>query len=85
MTCQVSNQVVLDRVSVQEAFQAADVVLLQADWTRPDDAIADYLLKHGRFGIPFNILYLPDQPEPVIFSELLSTEKILSALEKLTS
>ena len=85
VTCKVNKQVVLDRVSVQQAFQAADVVLLQADWTRPDDAIADYLLKHGRFGIPFNILYLPDQPEPVIFSELLSTEKILSALEKLTS
>ena len=85
VTCKVNKQVVLDRVSVQQAFQSADVVLLQADWTRPDDAIADYLLKHGRFGIPFNILYLPDQPEPVIFSELLSTEKILSALEKLTS
>ena len=85
VTCKVNKQVVLDRVSVQQAFRAADVVLLQADWTRPDDAIADYLLKHGRFGIPFNILYLPDQPKPVIFSELLSTEKILSALEKLTS
>ena len=85
VTCKVNKQLVLDRVSVQQAFQAADVVLLQADWTRPDDTIADYLLKHGRFGIPFNILYLPDQPEPVIFPELLSAEKILSALEKLIS
>ena len=82
VTCKVNKQLVLDGVPVQQAFQAADVVLLQADWTRPDDEIADYLLKHGRFGIPFNILYLPGQSEPVIFSELLSAEKILSALEK---
>ena len=82
VTCKVNKQVVLNRPAVQQAFQAADVVLLRADWTRPDEAIADYLLKHGRFGIPFNILYRPDQPEPVIFSEILSAEKILSALEK---
>jgi len=81
VTCKVNKQLVLDEVAVQKAFQAANVVLLQADWTRPDDAIADYLLKHGRFGIPFNILYLPGQAEPVIFSELLSAEKIISALE----
>lgn len=82
VTCKVNKQVVLDRASVQQAFAAGDVVLLRADWTRPDDAIADYLLSYGRFGIPFNILYLPGQTEPVIFSELLSAEKILSVLEK---
>ena len=81
VTCKVNKQLVLDRASVQQAFRSAGVILLRADWTRPDEAIADYLLSYGRFGIPFNALYLPGQPEPVIFSELLSAEKILASLE----
>ena len=81
VTCKVNKQLVLDRPAVQQAFRSADVVLLRADWTRPDEDIADYLLSYGRFGIPFNILYLPGRAEPVIFSELLSAEKILASLE----
>ena len=81
VTCKVNKQLVLDRPAVQQAFRSADVVLLRADWTRPDEDIADYLLSYGRFGIPFNILYLPGRAEPVIFSELLSAEKILTSLE----
>ena len=81
VTCQVNKQLVLKRERVLQAFIEADVVLLRADWTQPDDKIADYLLTYDRFGIPFNSLYVPGRIEPVIFSEILSAKKIIDTLE----
>jgi suppressor for copper-sensitivity B len=81
VTCKLNKQLVLEQEPVLQAFAKSDVVLLRADWTRPDDMIADYLLEYGRFGIPFNSLYLPGRAEPIIFSEILSAEKILHALK----
>ena len=81
VTCKLNKQLVLEQEPVLQAFAKSDVVLLRADWTRPDDMIADYLLEYDRFGIPFNSLYLPGRAEPIIFSEILSAEKILHALK----
>ena len=81
ITCQVNKQLVLEREPVLQAFAKADVALLRADWTRPNDMIADYLLKYKRFGIPFNSLYLPGVAEPMIFSEILLVEKIINLVE----
>ena len=42
----------------------------------PDDAIADYLLGNmAGLGFLSNILYLPDQPEPVIFLSCYQQKK----------
>jgi len=81
ITCQINKQLVLEREAVLQAFAKADVALLRADWTRPNDMIADYLLNYDRFGVPFNSLYLPGVVDPVIFSELLLAEKIINLLE----
>ena len=78
-----NNQMELNSGDIRAAFEAKNTVMLQADWTLPDSEIADYLASFGRFGIPFNILYYPDGQPPVIFDELLTKEKIVSALDKL--
>ena len=82
VTCQVNKRLVLDRAVITKLFADKQVITLRADWTQPNQAIADYLLSFHRFGIPFNALYLPGQEMPIIFSELLSAQKIISALEK---
>ena len=83
ITCKVNKALTLNTKKIKAAFEAKDVVLLQADWTLPDPEIADYLASFGRFGIPFNILYFPDGQAPIIFDELLSAEKIVMALDKI--
>ena len=83
ITCKVNKALTLNTKKIKAAFEAKDVVLLQADWTLPDPEIADYLASLGRFGIPFNILYFPDGQAPIIFDELLSAEKIVTALDKI--
>src|SRR3546814_12264937 len=53
------------------------VVAMQADWTRPDPKIADYLASFGRYGIPFNVVYGPAAPQGIVLSELLTVEAVL--------
>ena len=50
---------------------------MQADWTNPDPTIADFLGRHGRYGIPFNIVYGPGAPAGIVLPELLTTEAVI--------
>ena len=80
LTCKANKALVLDTEAMTKAFDAQNVALLRADWTKPDPAISAYLARHDRFGIPFNIIYGPSAPEGIILSELLSFEVITTAL-----
>ena len=82
VTCQANKRLVLDRSDVAGRIAAAGVVPMQADWTRPDAAIAAYLAEHGRYGIPFNAVYGPGAPTGVALPELLTPDAVLAALDK---
>jgi DsbC/DsbD-like thiol-disulfide interchange protein len=63
-TCQV-NKRVYTQEDVQNALLTQSVVLLKADWTKKDAAIAAELKKYGRQGIPLNVFLKKDQnPDP---------------------
>jgi suppressor for copper-sensitivity B len=82
LTCQANEKFVLDREDVQEALAAPDVVLMRADWTKPSEVIADYLRRHGRYGIPFNIIYGPSAKEGLVLPELLTKDVVVEGLKK---
>ncbi len=79
ITCIANKVTVLDRGEVARVLAADDVVTMQADWTNPDSVISDYLAAHGRYGIPFNIVYGPLRPDGVVLPELLSRDAVLEA------
>lgn len=79
ITCQVNKKRVLDVGEVAALLQRPDVVAMKADWTKPSDVIAAYLASFGRFGIPFNIIYGPDQPAGVTLPELLTSNAVMTA------
>ncbi len=81
ITCQVNKRVVIADDTVAARLKAPEVVALKADWTRPDPGIAEYLASHGRYGIPFNVVYGPGRPDGIVLPELLTTTAMLDALE----
>jgi suppressor for copper-sensitivity B len=81
LTCQVNKKLVVGNDSVAARLKAPDVVALRADWTRPDPAIADYLASHGRYGIPFNVVYGPGKPGGIVLPELLTVGSVIEALD----
>ena len=73
---------VLTRDTVAERLFGKDTVPMRADWTRPDDRIAAYLAEHGRYGIPFNIVYGPGAPDGIPLPELLTESAVLAAFDR---
>ena len=78
-TCKVNERLVLETSEVADAFERYSVIAMKADWTNRSDDIADYLADHGRYGIPFYMLYRPGQ-EPFVFSELLNKEDLIGVI-----
>jgi thiol:disulfide interchange protein DsbD len=83
LSCQVNERVALNRPEVQQAFQAANVVLLKADWTRHDEAITQALTALGRSGVPTYALYTPGQSQPQMLPEVLTPGIVTDAVGKL--
>ena len=78
-TCKVNERLVLETAEVAGAFKEQGVVAMKADWTNRNDEIGAFLAEHGRYGIPFYVLYRPGA-EPHVFSELLTQEAVLAAV-----
>ena len=78
-TCQVNKRVYQDE-EVVNSFNKNNVVLLRADWTKKDSAIANELKKYQREGIPLNVV-LKNQREPIILSEALTTKEVINGIE----
>lgn len=80
-TCKVNERLVLETEPVATAFERHAVVPMKADWTNRNDRIAAFLEDHGRYGIPFYLLYRPGR-EPHVFSELISKDQLIRLVEE---
>ena len=83
LSCQVNERVALGQPEVVEAFQARNVVLMKADWTRHDEAITEALAALGRSGVPAYALYTPGHSEPEMLPEVLTPGMVMDAVGKL--
>ncbi len=82
LTCQANKKLVLDQDPVAARLAAGGVVAMKADWTNPDPVIAAFLERHGRYGIPFNIVYGPAATQGIPLPELLTDADVLTALDR---
>lgn len=80
LTCKANKSLVLNRASVATALGHKEIIAMKADWTRPDATILAFLEEHGRYGIPFNIVFGPQAPEGIALPEILKTHLVLDAL-----
>lgn len=80
--CKTNEKTVLFTQSMMQEFNAKNVLLLKADFTKKDPVLLAWIKKHDRAGVPFNALYIPEQ-QPIIFNELISKNEIMDALNKI--
>ncbi|HYX23843.1 MAG TPA: thioredoxin family protein, partial [Thermoanaerobaculia bacterium] len=80
-TCKVNERLTLDTPEVAKAFADGGVVPMRADWTNRSDDIAAFLKEHGRYGIPFYLLYRPGR-DPHVFSELPSKDGLVATVRE---
>jgi thiol:disulfide interchange protein DsbD len=82
VTCQYNKTTTLSNASVLADFDAKNVALLRADWTRRDPAVTAALTQLGRSGVPVYVIYKPGRA-PVVLSEVLSVDDVRAELAKL--
>ncbi len=78
-TCKVNERLVLETEEIAGLFERHGVIAMKADWTNRSDAIARFLADHGRYGIPFYLLYRPGA-EPHLFGELLTKDAVVEVV-----
>ncbi len=84
VACKVNERLVLRSQAVQARLRELGVVTMKADWTSYDPVITQALAEFGRHSIPFYVVYGRDPNSPPIpLSEVLSTGRVLSALDKI--
>lgn len=83
LTCKVNERTVLETAPIRKAIEEYGIVPMKADWTKSNPEIADMLLKFGRVGVPFYLLYpAGNSAEPIILPELLTEGIVLDAFRR---
>ncbi|MEY2881495.1 MAG: hypothetical protein RLZZ15_3875 [Verrucomicrobiota bacterium] len=81
-TCQTNKRLVFRNDAVRKIFAAKKIATLRADWTKKDPQITAELAAYQRSAVPFNVIWLPGQTDPVILPEVLTPGTVLEALGK---
>ena len=81
VSCKVNEATVLETETVTEAMQRLDVVPLKADYTRKDPAIAAWLQRFNRPGVPMYLVLPAHGGEPILLPEVILPGMVVEALE----
>ena len=82
-TCQFNKVNVINSNKIIKLFEENNILLIRADWTRPNKKVNVFLEKYERFGIPFNAFFSKNFPNGILLSELLSEKEILETINKI--
>lgn len=81
LTCKVNYWNVYQSDEFSEFVTKNNIVLFWQDWTITDDLIRIYLAKHGRFSLPFDIVYNKDlKNKYIILPEILTFNSVKKAI-----
>jgi thiol:disulfide interchange protein len=83
VSCKVNEASSIEREDTAEAFRAAGVTVLKADWTNADQAITRELAKHDRNSVPLYLWYTPGQPQPEILPQILTPAMLVDRAKAL--
>lgn len=82
VTCKANKIGVIWQDPVYSMLQSPNVATLKGDWTHPNGSVTEFLRAHGRFGVPFNIVYGPAAPEGIPLPVILTDEVVVKAIER---
>ncbi|MBY0380834.1 MAG: thioredoxin family protein [Xanthobacteraceae bacterium] len=81
LTCKVNELTAFADSQVKERLAQPGTIRMRADWSRPNPAIAAYIQRFGRFGIPMDVVYGPRNSDGQALPEVLTPTTVLRALD----
>ena len=82
ITCQINKITTINSKKINRIFLDNEIKLIQADWTKKDPKILEFISKFGRFGIPVNIIFSKKFNEGILLPEILSQDILTRDLRK---
>ena len=81
ITCKVNEKLFISNGLISDSLKSGTLIGMKADWTKPDNKIANYLFSFNRYGIPFTVIYGPRARTGIVLPELLDEDTIRDAIE----
>lgn len=82
ISCKANKVGVILQDPVYSQLKQDNLMTMKGDWTKPSEYITNYLQRHNRFGVPFNVVYGPGAPDGIQLPVILSTQGVLAAIER---
>ena len=82
VTCQVNKITTFSSNKFLNFTRKNNIVTIRADWTQKDTKILEYIKNFGRFGIPVNVIYGPDNKDGILLPEIISNDIVVSEFIK---
>ncbi len=81
--CKVNKKVAINTPEVRAKMNALGIVPFQGDFTSGDPRIFEFLQKHGRAGVPLDLIYPAGKPDrPIILPPNLTKKYLLEKLDQ---
>ena len=81
ITCKVNEKLFISNGLISDSMKSGTLIGMKADWTKPNDKIANYLFSFNRYGIPFTVIYGPRARTGIVLPEFLDEDAIKDAIE----
>ena len=72
LSCQVNDRLTFSDPQVQNYIKDNNILMVKADWTKPDELIAKTLKRFGRNGIPVYVVYQPKESSYKLLPEVIT-------------
>ncbi len=82
LTCKANKKIVLDSAEIVKLLEDNNIIGMRGDLTKPNMNITNFMNAHGRYGIPFNIVFGPNAKNGIKTSELLSKKHLINIIEQ---
>jgi suppressor for copper-sensitivity B len=79
LTCKYNGRIFRDQ-EIIESMKNNNVKFIEADMTKKNNTLMQFIKDHNRVGIPFTIVFGPHAKNGIIVDEILTTNTILRAI-----
>ncbi|MGB2986205.1 MAG: thioredoxin family protein, partial [Phycisphaerae bacterium] len=81
--CKANKKLAFNTREVGDKIESLSVIPFQGDFTSGNDGIAAELRKHGRAGVPLNLIYPAGKPDdPIVLQTNLNKRYLLQKLDE---
>ena len=82
MLCKLNKFTTLDSKRLTNYIKKNNIVTIRGDWTKKDNKILEYIKEFGRYGIPVNTIYGPNNKNGILLPEILTNDIVIRELNR---